>query len=166
VDGNEPQRALRIGFVDGAVEQDFAGALTVADKDVSIEIGKADVGGLQGALAHHRGRAEKIAGAKPGTDVASVAVNVLPLPELAAHGDDLGAKGFGQSRFGGQRMAMLQGAGSRQGPTARVLSRGDLSVCSITKFWSIDGLALPVAGRINPARSAPLPLVQLKALGR
>jgi hypothetical protein len=85
---------LGVGLVNLQMQQQFAGARTVAGQNVAVQVREADVGRLQVALAQHGGRAEHIARAQADADVAAVAVHILPLPQLAAHANDLGAQGL------------------------------------------------------------------------
>ena len=94
-------RRHRVGAVDLEVQQQFAGAQAFAGEDVAVEIGEADVVRLHVALAHHGGGAEQKALAETDADVASVAVDILALPQLAADGDDFEAESVGLGRAGG-----------------------------------------------------------------
>ena len=73
------------------MQQQFAGAHTIAGQNISVEIREADIGRLHVALAHHGRCAEQVALAEPHTDVSAVAVDILPLPQLAADSNDLHA---------------------------------------------------------------------------
>ena len=97
-----------VGFVDGQMQQHLAGPHAVACQDVAVQIGEADVGRRHIPLAHHRRRAEQVLLAQTDADIASVAVHVLPLPQLAAHQDNLLAQGFGLEKERGlQRRTRL-----------------------------------------------------------
>src|SRR3974390_2615530 len=87
-----------IGTIDLQMQQQLAGAETIAGKDVAIKVGEADVGRLQITLAEHCRSAEHVVGVETGTDVSASAIDVFALPQLAAHGDDLGAEGIGFER--------------------------------------------------------------------
>ncbi len=78
----------RTVLVDFDVQQQFAGAVTIARQDISLEIRKANVSRRHVTLTNHRWRAEQVSLPQADTDVAAVAVNVLPLPKLAARVDD------------------------------------------------------------------------------
>ena len=89
--------------VDLKMKQQFAGSQAVAGEDVAAEVRQADIGWLHVALAHHGGGAEQKALAEPDADVAAVSIDILPLPQLAAYGDDLKAQGASLRRAGGRK---------------------------------------------------------------
>src|SRR5665213_1393565 len=95
--------SARTALVDFDVQQQFAGAVTIASQDVALEIRKANVGRCHIALADHGWRAEQVALPQADTYVAAVAVNVLPFPKLAACVDDVHAQSMRLRRArGGQ----------------------------------------------------------------
>jgi hypothetical protein len=80
--------ARGLGAVDLEMEEEFAGAETIAGDDVAFHIGEADVGRRHVALADHGGGAKNVAGSDAAAYVTAVAVDILAIPEFASGADD------------------------------------------------------------------------------
>ena len=91
---------LGVRLVNLQVQQQFAGTRAFSGQNIALQVQKTDVRQLQVALAQHGGRAEHVARAEARADVPSVAINILPLPQLAAHADNLRAHGLGLEGVG------------------------------------------------------------------
>ena len=113
------------GLHHGEVGLDLAGGGAHAGLLAALEVDEAEVVGFHEALADERGRAQHEVLGHADADVAAVAVDVLALPEAAAHvadavledGEDVGAE---------ELFDFLRGARVVRGPVELVVGEGGL----------------------------------------